>query len=505
MRCSIRSALCMAFAIAFLSAWRSSAEETQSASSRSPGRLNVLFLISDDLRPELGCYGNSIIQTPSIDRLAAGGMVFTRAYCQQSVCSPSRTSVMTGVRPDTSKVWDLNTHFRKALPNVVTLPQLFKRNGYTTQGLGKIYHGSKLDDAPSWSRPSIAAARPLLGNGFVAMDAADAPIPLTKTDRGPAFRIARHPPNGGSDGRVADEAIHALRDFKESGEPFFLAVGFRKPHLPFSVPKEYWDLYDPDEIPQATNRFLPKDSPEFAMVPQNEMWKYSGVPDTSHLPDDYARSLKHGYYAAVSYMDAQLGRVTDELERLGLAGSTIVVLWGDHGWKLGEHDRWCKHSNVEDDTRAPLIISMPGMKNAGTKTQALVEFVDIYPTLAELAGLQLPSHLEGLSLLPLLDDPNREWKPAAFSQYPRSVRRRRLMGYSMRTDRYRFTRWVNRYDKTRVVATELYDHENDPQENENIANDPANAELVAKLAKQWEAGWQAARTAVPSLKSPARE
>ncbi len=451
------------------------------ADDRSP--LNVLFVVADDLRPELGCYDNAIIKSPNIDRLASRGMVFNRAYCQQAVCSPSRSSVMTGTRPDTTKVWDLSTHFRKALPDVVTLPQLFKQHGYVTKGSGKIYHGD-LKDPQSWtisgSENDIAASR--TRNAVMLVST---PIKRTKTNRGPAFRMTDDPPNGGGEGKLADEAISALQDFKASDKPFFLALGFHKPHLPFSVPKHYWDLYDPAKIPPAPNRFLPSGAPDFALVPQNEMWNYSDVPDTARLPDDYAQQLKHGYYAAVSYMDAQLGRVLDELDRLELTESTIVVLWGDHGWKLGEHDRWCKHSNVEDDARAPLIISVPGMKQANTKTDALVEFVDIYPTVADLAGLGLPDHLEGTTLRPVLDDPQQSVKSAAFSQYPRTVNRKRLMGYSMRTDRYRFTRWVDRADHSKVTAFELYDHQTDPQENTNIAADPANTDLIAELTNQW--------------------
>ncbi|MDP3068987.1 MAG: sulfatase [Opitutaceae bacterium] len=284
-----------------------------------------------------------------------------------------------------------------------------------------------------------------------------------------------------------------MRKFKADSQSFFLAVGFHKPHLPFNSPKAYWDLYDPEKIPLATNPFLPQDAPAYALVEKAEMWSYSGVPDVSQIPDDYARQVKHGYYAAVSYMDAQLGRVLDELDRLGLRDNTIVVLWGDHGWKLGEHGRWAKHSNMENDARAPLILSAPGMKHAGQHTGALVEFVDIYPTLADLAGLPLPAHLEGTSLKPLLDDPQRPVKSAAFSQYPRSVAGRQLMGYSMRTDRYRFTRWVDRSDHTKVDAVELYDHATDPQENVNLAHAPSHRELVERLTAQWLGGWQAAR------------
>ncbi|QDT00891.1 sulfatase [Adhaeretor mobilis] len=471
----------------------------ETTATATPKRLNVLFLIADDLRPELGCYGNTVIKSPHIDRLAERSLVFNRAYCQQAVCSPSRTSVLTGTRPDTSRVWDLRTHFREALPLVVTLPQLFKEHGYECAGLGKIYHGG-LGDAPSWSVAAGAFSTPRKNRTRRknSLAATNNNVPrewanrLTQTNRGQAFRATDDPPNGGGEGKLADEAIAALRQFKASGKPFFLGVGFHKPHLPFSVPKHYWDLYNPEQIPPAPNPFLPSDAPSYALVEKNEMWNYSGVPDVKDLPEYYTKQLKHGYYAAVSYMDAQLGRVLEELDALDLREDTIVILWGDHGWKLGEHNRWCKHSNVEDDARAPLIISAPGTKGGGKKTDALVEFVDIYPTLAELADIPLPEHLEGTSVKPLLKNPKRSWKSAAFSQYPRTVQGKRLMGYSMRTNRYRFTRWVDRKDHTKVDAVELYDHQTDPQENTNIADDPAHATLVDELTQQWLAGWQGA-------------
>ena len=482
---------------------------------------NVLFIAVDDLRPELGCYGRGYIKSPNIDTLARAGMVFNRAYCQQAVCSPSRSSLMTGTRPDTTKVWDLIEHFRKALPEVVTLGQHFKNHGYFVQGMGKIYHGN-LDDPQTWSVPwQVPKAVKYALPENAALDArqyegepdGDAPAKAKKKSkknqaatpdgppssglnvRGPAFESADVPDNTYQDGKVAELAVATLREVSKKAEPFFLAVGFIKPHLPFVSPKKYWDLYDPAKIQLAPNKFRPRGAPEYAILPGGELRNYYGIPEGS-VPDDLARQLKHGYYAALSYMDAQVGKVLAELDRLNLRKNTIVILWGDHGWKLGEHDAWCKHSNAENDVNAPLILSVPGMKNAGAHTDALVEFVDIYPTLSELAGLPLPKHLEGVSFRPLLDDPRRSWKAAAFSQYPRSGGKTgagQLMGYSMRTDRYRFTAWVERADHTKVLATELYDHQADPQENTNIANAPANADLVKRLMMQWKQGWQNAK------------
>ncbi len=497
---------------------------TLAAADTTAQKPNILFIAVDDLRPELGCYGKDYIKSPNIDGLAKAGIVFNRAYCQQAVCSPTRSSLMTGTRPDTTKVWDLNTHFRTALPEVITLGQHFKQHGYFVQGMGKIYHGG-FDDAPTWSVPwqnprAVAYALPenitLNKRQFAgepdgdpvasnarpktrtASGGVDNPAASTHDSRGPAFEGADVPDNTFTDGKVAELAVKTLNDLSKKGEPFFLAVGFVKPHLPFVSPKKYWDLYDPAKIELAPNPFRPKNAPEYAILPGSEMRAYHGIPEGS-IPPDLARQLKHGYYAAVSYTDAQVGKVLAELDRLGLRKHTIVILWGDHGWKLGEHDAWCKHSNVENDVNAPLLLSVPDMKNAGTHTDALVEFVDIYPTLSELAGLSLPSHLEGTSFKPLLDDPKREWKSAAFSQYPRNAGKTgggALMGYSMRTDRYRFTVWVSRNDHAKVNAIELYDHQADPQENTNIAKEPANAELVAKLMEQWKKGWQGAKPAM---------
>ena len=494
------------------------------AADSAPPRPNVLFIAVDDLRPELGAYGCDYIKSPNIDRLAKSGITFNRAYCQQAVCSPTRSSLMTGTRPDTTKVWDLVTHFRDALPNVVTLGQHFKNNGYFVQGMGKIYHGG-YDDPATWSVPwQTAKATPYalpenikLNERRVEVDPDDeGPATVAKgkskakanqaalsaagaassklNSRGPAFEGADVPDNTFVDGKVAEIAVFTLSDLSKKSEPFFLAVGFSKPHLPFVSPKKYWDLYDPAKIQLAPNKFRPKDAPDYAILPGGELRNYYGIPEGS-IPDDLARQLKHGYYAAISYTDAQVGKVLDELDRLDLRKNTIVILWGDHGWKLGEHDAWCKHSNCENDTNAPLLLSVPGMKNAGVKTNSIVEFVDIYPTLSELAGLPLPKHLEGASFKPLLDHPSQPWKQAAFSQYPRAGGKTgagQLMGYSMRTDRYRFTVWVGRNDHTKVDAIELYDHQTDPQENQNIAKRPENAALVEQLMAQWRKGWQGA-------------
>jgi len=476
------------------------------AAARGPRRPNVLFIAVDDLRPELGCFGKAHVKSPHIDRLAARGMVFRRAYCQQAVCSPSRTSLLTGLRPDSTRVYDLRTHFRKHVPDVVTLPQHFKAHGYHTQAFGKIYHGAfakaystrSLDDPPSWSVPAwLGAPRYYytpkgveVARKVFASTAKKKGVPaddwVNHFVRGLATEAPDVPDSTLYDGQVADKAIEALRSLK--GKPFFLAAGFLKPHLPFIAPKKYWDLYDRHAIRLADNPFAPKGAPRLALTNWGELRHYADMPKKGPVPDAKARELLHGYRACVSFTDAQIGRLLDELDRLGLRDSTIVVLWGDHGWKLGEHGMWCKHTNFETDANAPLILSAPGMKAAGKTTDALVEFVDIYPTLCELAGLPLPKHLEGSSAAPLLDKPDTPWKPAAFNQYPRG----QVMGTSMRTDRWRYTEWRHRRTK-KLVARELYDHRADPAENANVAGRPEHADTVTKLSGMLAAGWRAAR------------
>ena len=466
------------------------------AAPRRAGRRNVLFIAVDDLRPSLGCYGDPVAKSPNIDRLAARGLTFTRAYCQQAVCSPSRTSLMTGRRPDTTRVYDLVTHFRKTIPDVVTLPEHFKAHGYHTQGLSKIYHGG-LDDRQSWSVPHWRPKRPGFGPegqkllerlrnearaaGKNLKDRSQAP-------RGLPWEAPDIPDNQLPDGTTTDHAIEILRQIHD--RPLFLAVGYLKPHLPFVAPKKYWDLYDKSKLTLADNPFAPKDVPQCALHNWGELRRYYGIPEEGPLSDEQALEMIHGYYACASYTDAQIGSLLDELDRLDALDNTVIVLWGDHGWHLGDHGLWCKHTNFETATRSLLIVSVPGQKSAGKKSDALVEFVDIYPSLCDLCGLPSPAELEGTSFQPLAENPQRPWKKAAFSQYPRSIRGQgRAMGYSMRTDRYRFTEW--RVIGKNFSQYELYDHKLDPDENVNISNRPENAELVKQLTQMLHAGWRA--------------
>jgi iduronate 2-sulfatase len=433
--------------------------------------LNVLFIAVDDLRPQLGAYGNKLVKSPNIDRLAASGLLFERAYCQQAVCSPSRTSLLTGLRPDSTHVYDLVTHFRNTVPNVVTLPQHFKNNGYQTAWWGKIYHAGLLDNL-SWTQQGHAMEP---GNNWRAY-VTDENKKLASRNKGagPAFEMANVPDNAYPDGQIAEKAIQTMRQL--NGKPFFMAVGFFKPHLPFNAPKKYWDLYNPADFTLPAHTSPPQNAPAMASTGWGELRNYAGIPAKGPVSDEQARQLIHGYYACVSYTDAQIGKVLDELKQLGLDKNTVVVLWGDHGWKLGEYGQWAKHTNFEIDTRVPLIVSAPGMKARGKQTGALVELVDIYPFLCDAAGLPKPTHLQGTSFAPLLSKPAMAWKKAAFSQYPRGGG---VMGYSMRTERYRYTKWL-KSDGT-AMAIELYDLQKDPQATINVAEDATYAPALPEL------------------------
>lgn len=463
------------------------------AAEKGGRKMNVLFIAVDDLRPQLGCYGHKEIISPNIDRLAGEGLLFERTYCQQAVCAPSRASILSGCRPDTTRIYDLNTPLRKAMPDVLSLPQHFKNNGYETLSIGKIYHHTS-DDKPGWSKaPFKAGTFPegkWAGRGYLTPESARIIAEYEKQNpgmagRGPAFEAADAPDNHYPDGANADHAINELRRLKD--KPFFMAMGLYKPHLPFNAPKKYWDMYDREKIVLADNPYAPKGVTKYSLTSFGELRNYTGIPSEGPIGDDLARTLIHGYCACVTYIDAQIGRLLDELGRLGIRENTAIILWGDHGWKLGEHGSWCKHTNFELDTHVPMIISVPGQKNKGGRTAALTEFVDIYPSLCEVCSLEVPGHLEGASFVPLMSDPKRKWKNAAFSQYPRG----KVMGYSMRTDRYRYTEWQER--KTgKVVGRELYDHDTDEAENENIAESPGMKSTVVKLSGMLKGGWKKA-------------
>jgi beta-galactosidase len=468
---------------------------------------NVLFIAVDDLRPELNCYGDSHMHTPNIDRLAKQGLLFHRAYCQQAVSAPSRNSIMTGLRPDAMGIYDLQTFFRTKVPDVVTLPEHFKNNGYRTETTGKIFHTShgNRDDRQSWSLPGwdqqkILSALPKVSRGDTINLQSDYP---TIDGKNLPFYCSDAPEENMNDAVIAKIAIDRMKALKDSS--FFLAVGFVKPHLPFVSPRKYWDLYDASKI-KIPERETPEGMPEVSLLPFGELRRYHDIPANGYLNDETSRKLIHGYYAAVSMIDAQIGRLLDALEENGLAGNTIIVLWGDHGWKLGEYGNWCKHSNMELDTNAPLIIAAPGMVK-GAQTESLAEFVDVYPTLCDLAGLAKPGHLEGQSLVPILKNPQVTVKDVAISQYPRGKSlgydyKQDIMGYSMRTGNYRFTRWQKYENPSEIVAVELYDHSKGKIAGENLAEKPEYKQEVERLNKLLSAELNKYKLLKPNISMP---
>jgi arylsulfatase A-like enzyme len=442
--------------------------------------LNVLFIAADDLRNDLGCYGHAQVKTPNLDRLAARGMLFNRAYCQQAVCNPSRASLLTGKRPSTLGIYDLPTHFRDVDPNIVTLPQHFKNNGYFTQNIGKIFHNwrqAQQGDAKSWSVPAVL---------HYARHDDDKPVsklPLPPdVAQAPRCMCLDLPDAAYFDGRIADLAVKSLQTQATKDQPFFLAVGFWKPHLPFNPPKKYWDLYKRESIAQIPNPKKPENVPEIALHDSREIMRAAGKDGLTHAE---IQELRHGYLASISFLDAQVGKVVDELDRLKLSDNTIIVFWSDHGFHLGEQSLWAKTSNFELDARVPLIIALPKTKQAGTKTNSLAELLDLYPTLVDACGLPNVTGLEGTSLVPVLKDPKASVKEAAFTQHPRPNYFKgepRVMGVSVRVNDFRYTEWRN-FKTGQVEAKELYDHTVDPMETRNVvARPPANAP-IAKLKR----------------------
>ncbi len=433
-------------------------------------RPNVLFIAVDDMNNDLGCFGHPLVKSPHIDRLAARGVRFERAYCQFPLCSPSRSSLMTGLRPDTTRVFDLAYHFRQGLPDVVTLPQLFSTNGYFVARVGKMYHygnpgdigTSGLDDRASWQERVNPA-----GRDKTALEPDVMNYTPKRKGLGAAMAFLADPTGTDvehTDGKVATETIQLLE--KHRNEPFFIAAGFYKPHCPWITPKKYFDLYPLDRIsipkltPETTNAYPP------LALASTRPWPYNGV------TPDQARECKRAYYAAISFVDAQIGRLLDAVDRLGLRDRTIIVFWSDNGYHLGEHGLWFKQSCFEESARVPVIVAAPGLKTAGQACSRPVELLDLYPTLADLAGLAPPKHLQGASLRPLLANPQAEWKRPAFTQ----VQRAGAPGHTVRTERWRYTEW-----DSGAKGAELYDQDTDPQELRNLAADPKHAEVVAQM------------------------
>jgi len=441
---------------------------------------NVLFIPVDDLSVRLGAYGHPIVKSPNIDRLSSRGVLFERAYCQYPLCNPCRSSLLTGLRPETTGVLSNNTPLREKLPDVITLPQYFKQHGYETIAVGKIFHG-KFPDPQSWTRKidfremkrklgKIPPRRPLRGP--------DAGPPTEEEKRRmkagkKVLRNFKWGPSGltdeqEADGIIAAAAVDVLRHKHE--KPLFLAVGFHKPHLPFTAPDKYFDMYPPERIT------LPD-------VPENDL---DDLPvkfrtrDQDRLTEVTWREAVAAYYACVTFVDAQIGKVLDALDKSDIADNTVIILWGDHGYMLGEHHLWRKGQLFEEAVQVPMILAGPGVTQKGVKCARLVEFVDIYPTLVELCGLPARKGLEGISMVPLLHDPQRPWKKGAFT-VTGSIR-----GRTVRTERWRYTEWDS------PEAAELYDHQNDPHEYNNLAKDPACADEVKELSKLLHGGWKAA-------------
>ena len=470
--------------------WLILAFALQIATAEKP---NILFIAVDDLRPSIGCYGDAVAVTPNIDRLAKRGVRFDQAYCQVAVCNPSRASLMTGLRPDTLGIWTLPIHFREAKPNAVTLPQWLRQNGYTAVGHGKIYH-NPTPDPQSWSEP-IRNAQFERGypQGWQA-HIRELQIKLPESDwrknnlRGPATAAPNIEDHQLVDGARTNLAIKDLRRLGQGEKPFFLALGFIRPHLAWISPKKYWDLYDPKTLPVITDHKVTANTPPYALSNSYELTHYMDLInfpkpwDDQRVTDKVARKLMHGYYACVSYVDAQIGRLLKALDDEGLNDNTIIVLWSDHGWKLGEHNGWGKMSNYEIDTRVPLIIVAPGLRSAGKTTETPVELLDIFPTLCGLSGIPTPDFAQGKSLLPLLKNPASKINRVAHSQYYRRHNGAEYMGYAMRSTSHRFVEWRN-FGTGNVTARELYDHRNDHSETVNLINNVPE-KLVQSLSEQ---------------------
>ncbi len=466
--------------ITILFGWGTSgyAQAKKSENEKSK-KMNILFIAVDDLRLQAGMYGEPQMKTPSIDKLGESGRVFNRTYCSVPVCGASRASLLSGIYPTAKRFVDYNTRKDKDAPEVTSLPLHFKNNGYTTLARGKIYHHYD-DDSQAWSEKPY---HPLFSHDGIGWQCylTDESKEIVEENRnpsnpnevkGPAYEAADVPDNSYPDGMVTDKVLEDLEKFSQSEEPFFLAVGFWKPHLPFNAPKKYWDLYDKNDIILADNPFPPKNAPAQAMHDWGELRRmYAGIPQEGPVSDELARELIHGYYACVSYTDAQIGKILNELDRLGLAENTIVVLWGDHGWHLGEHTLWVKHCNFDKVMNAPLLVRAPGIETRDNNhSNSLIEFIDIYPTLCDLADLEKPGHLDGKSFVKVLKDPDASIHKAVYSRY--------FGGETLVTQRYAYTEWT---ENGEMKANMLYDHKYDRDENINVVYDPDYKDVANEM------------------------
>lgn len=489
-------------------------------------RPNVLFISIDDLRPALGAFGDTLAITPNLDILAAEGITFMETFCQAAVCAPSRASLMLGVRPDSTRVWHLGDEFREINPDAVSMPQYFSKFGYYTVNIGKIFH-NYMPDSISWDEPDLRPAQYLrkdwlLRDGetfYISEEVQESQVikrdSLLKLqavryadgwNTGPAWEAADVHDTMYYDGAQAELVKRTLDRLSGSDQPFFMGLGFFRPHLPFAVPKKYWDMYDPNSMPLASNPEIPEDAPIFSMNSMYELRHYDGFNHIGHptssyrMHEDTIRILRQGYYASVSYVDALLGDIISHIKDLGIYDNTIIVVWGDHGWKLGDHNSWGKMTNYNIDLEVPVIIRSPNHDKRGIQTHALTELVDLFPTICELAGIDIPGYMQGVSLVPLFENPEQEWKSAAFSQFHRrpkvSADGKRYMGYSINTSSYHYIEWYTWDPETGTkgdpMGVELYDRENDPHEKKNMAGDPELSEVIKGLSVQLAGGWQKA-------------
>ena len=450
---------------------------------------NVLFIAVDDLVPRLGCYGDKWVKSPNIDRLASQGTTFLHAQCQYPVCGPSRASLMSGLRPESAGVLDLKTKWRDANPAIVSLPQYLKEHGYFTTGTGKVYDYRSVDDpeimdAESWSEPF--SFKPGLSSDDVEQQNKAEASRKRNSIEGYKYKYAKvaaapeNPLVDFRDYRVAQEGIKRMRERAAADEPFFLAVGFAKPHLPFYAPKKFWDLYERDEFEIHPFQKKAAGNSGYGYGNSGEIRVYEGIPvgvDASEFPVALQKELIHGYYACVSYIDALVGMLLDELEALNLQDNTIIVLWGDHGFHLGDHAQWAKNTPFEQAARAPLLIADPRQASKGARTASPAEFTDIYPTLCELLGLPLPDFLEGKSLAAALDDSSAKPREGAVTIV---ANKKYWIGYSVRSERYRYIEWVHPVTK-KVRGRDLFDYAKDPYETQNLVSKPEYAEVLESM------------------------
>lgn len=468
-------------------------------SADDPPRPNVLLILVDDLKPALGCYGDPVARTPNIDALASRGMRFDLAYCNQAVCAPSRFTLLLGSHSTSTGLYGLGSQLRELVPNAVTMPQYFAKHGYRTESLGKVFHighGNGGDPksfvVPHFKDKVIEYLDPASTDGgkLTREEALFTNRELGRIrslPRGAAFESPEADDTDYADGRVARETIRRLEAAKklreQDGTPFFIAAGFVRPHLPFSAPKKYWDLYDPAELPMPKFEQAPKGAPAVAVKRGGEITAYKPVPVRGKIGEDLKRQLIHGYYAATSFVDAQIGKVIDAVDRLQLAGNTVIVLWGDHGFHLGDLGIWTKHTNYEQANRIPLLVIAPRVTQPGTSSRQLAESVDVFPTLAGLAGLpepKVPQPIDGVSLVAVLKDADARVRDHAYHVYPRGK-----LGRAIRTERYRLVEWRRIGDSSETPEYELYDYESDPRETKNLASERPEIvkQLAAKLAE----------------------